>query len=43
VLECFFDRYQPVRGAIPSRPRFDNNPLNREEYLLRVARRLAGR
>jgi ribosomal protection tetracycline resistance protein len=43
VLECFFDRYQPVSGAIPRRPRFDNNPLNREEYLLRVARRLAGR
>ncbi len=43
VLECFFDRYQPVAGAIPRRARFDNNPLNREEYLLRVARRLAGR
>ena len=43
VLECVFDRYQPVSGAIPRRPRFDNNPLNRKEYLLRVARRLAGR
>jgi ribosomal protection tetracycline resistance protein len=38
VLECAFDRYEPVRGTIPTRPRSDNNPLNREEYLLRVAR-----
>jgi ribosomal protection tetracycline resistance protein len=38
ALECAFDRYEPVRGTIPTRPRSDNNPLNREEYLLRVAR-----
>jgi ribosomal protection tetracycline resistance protein len=38
VLECVFDRYQPVSGMIPTRPRSDRNPLNREEYLLRVAR-----
>jgi ribosomal protection tetracycline resistance protein len=38
VLECAFDRYEPVRGKIPTRPRSDNNPLDREEYLLRVAR-----
>jgi ribosomal protection tetracycline resistance protein len=38
VLECAFDRYQPVNGTIPTRPRSDHNPLNREEYLLRVAR-----
>jgi ribosomal protection tetracycline resistance protein len=39
VLECAFDRYEPVTGTTPTRPRSDNNPLNREEYLLRVARR----
>ena len=43
VLECAFDHYQPVRGAIPTRPRSDHNPLNRKEYLLHVTRRLAGR
>src|SRR5206468_1325768 len=32
VLECVFDRYEPVSGTIPSRPRSDHNPLNREEY-----------
>lgn len=40
VLETAFDRYRRVRGAIPSRPRTDANPLNRKEYLLRVARRV---
>jgi ribosomal protection tetracycline resistance protein len=40
VLESAFDRYQPVRGPVPSRLRSDHNPLNRTEYLLRVARRL---
>ena len=40
VLECAFDSYQPVRGAVPTRPRSDNNPLNRKEYLLRVLRRV---
>jgi ribosomal protection tetracycline resistance protein len=29
VLECAFDRYQPVRGTIPTRPRSDCNPLRR--------------
>jgi len=41
VLECAFDHYQPVSGTVPTRPRSDHNPLNREEYLLRVARRVA--
>ncbi len=41
VLESAFDRYQPVRGTIPTRPRSDHNPLNRKEYLLHVARRVA--
>jgi ribosomal protection tetracycline resistance protein len=36
VLECVFDSYRPVRGTPPIRPRTDANPLNREEYLLRV-------
>jgi ribosomal protection tetracycline resistance protein len=40
VLETAFDRYQRVRGEIPFRPRTDRGPLNRKEYLLRVARRV---
>jgi len=43
VFETTFGHYQPVRGDIPDRPRTDHNPLNREEYLLRVARRVAAR
>jgi ribosomal protection tetracycline resistance protein len=39
ILETAFERYHPVRGEIPDRPRPDDNPLDREEYL----RRLAGR
>ena len=39
VLENAFDRYEPVAGPIPSRPRTDRDPLNREAYLLRVTRR----
>jgi len=37
VLECAFGHYQPVRGTTPTRPRSDHNPLNRKEYLARVA------
>ena len=40
VLECQFERYQPVIGAIPERPRTDHNPLDRKEYLLHVLRRV---
>ncbi|MFB9419450.1 GTP-binding protein [Nonomuraea rubra] len=40
VLECGFDRYEPVRGPIPERPRTDHNPLDRKEYLLHVVRRV---
>jgi ribosomal protection tetracycline resistance protein len=43
VLETTFGRYQPVRGPVPVRPRSDRNPLNRQEYLLRVARRSGAR
>jgi ribosomal protection tetracycline resistance protein len=39
VLEFVFDRYVPVTGPIPTRPRTDDNPLNRAEYLQRVTRR----
>ncbi|MFJ8357111.1 GTP-binding protein [Streptomyces sp. NPDC093984] len=43
-LESAFDHYAPVTGgAVPSRPRTDHNPLDREEYLLRVMRRVPGR
>jgi ribosomal protection tetracycline resistance protein len=38
VVESAFDHYQPVRGPAPVRPRTDDNPLNREEYLHRVSR-----
>lgn len=40
VLECVFDRYEPVRDTIPTRPRTDNNPLDRREYLLRLGKRI---
>ncbi len=42
VLECSFevDRYQRVGGEVPTRPRTDNNPLDRKEYLLHVTRRI---
>jgi len=42
VLESAFDHYEQVRGEVPVRPRADHNPLNRKEYLLRVARGVAG-
>jgi ribosomal protection tetracycline resistance protein len=38
VLECVFDRYQPVTGPPPSRSRSDHNPVNRKEYLLHVVK-----
>jgi ribosomal protection tetracycline resistance protein len=40
LLESMFDRYREVRGKIPTRSRTDNNPLDRKEYLLHVARRV---
>jgi ribosomal protection tetracycline resistance protein len=40
VLESVFDRYEPVRGTIPTRPRTDHNPISRKEYLLHVLRRV---
>jgi len=41
VVEFEFGRYEPVAGEVPARPRTDDNPLNREEYLLHLARRVA--
>ena len=38
-LTTAFDGHQEVRGAAPVRPRTDDNPLDRREYLLRVRRR----
>ncbi|WP_371667692.1 TetM/TetW/TetO/TetS family tetracycline resistance ribosomal protection protein [Streptomyces sp. NBC_00289] len=38
--ESAFDHYAPVvRGTVPERPRTDQNPLNRKEYLLNVTGR----
>ena len=37
LLESAFDRYEPVRGAPPSRRRTDDDPLDRDEYLRRVS------
>jgi ribosomal protection tetracycline resistance protein len=39
VLESAFAQHRPVIGKIPTRPRWDDNPLDRDEYLLRVVRR----
>ena len=43
LVETDFDGYEPVRGKLAERPRTDDNPLNRAEYLQRVAQRTAGR
>jgi ribosomal protection tetracycline resistance protein len=40
VLESDFERYEPIGGVPPTRPRSDYNPLNRKEYLLHVLRRV---
>jgi ribosomal protection tetracycline resistance protein len=40
VLETTFAGYRPVAGPPPTRTRWDDNPLDREEYLLRVERRV---
>ncbi|MET7426687.1 translation factor GTPase family protein [Dactylosporangium sp. NPDC005555] len=40
VLESTFDHYDPVTGPPPTRPRTDHNPVDRDEYLLRVVRRV---
>jgi ribosomal protection tetracycline resistance protein len=42
VLDPSFAGYQPVSGDQPTRRRTTANPLNREEYLMRLARRTTG-
>jgi ribosomal protection tetracycline resistance protein len=42
VLDTEFAGYEPVGGEPPTRRRSTPNPLNREEYLLHLARRVAG-
>ena len=37
LLDTAFHRYEPVRGAAPRRPRTDDDPLDREEYIRRVS------
>jgi ribosomal protection tetracycline resistance protein len=43
TLETVFDRYQPVHGAVPSRRRWDADPLDRKQYLLRLTGRTTDR
>jgi ribosomal protection tetracycline resistance protein len=38
VIETSFGGYQPVSGTPPSRRRRMANPLNREEYMMELAR-----
>ena len=38
VLESALDHYRPVSGTVPTRPRTDQNPLNRTEYVRRMKR-----
>ena len=40
VLEASFVGYEPVRGERPTRKRTTASPLNREEYLLSLARHI---
>jgi ribosomal protection tetracycline resistance protein len=40
VLESGFAGYQPIVGTPPTRPRTNPNPLNRDEYLMSLARRV---
>ncbi|MFI6074897.1 GTP-binding protein [Actinoplanes sp. NPDC051343] len=43
VVESTFAGYRQVAGPPPTRARWDDNPLDRAEYLLRVERRVAVR
>jgi ribosomal protection tetracycline resistance protein len=40
VFEHEFDHYKPISGKKPHRSRTDYNPLNRQEYLIRVRRQV---
>lgn len=39
VLETAFERYEPVIGNPPMRPRTDNNPLDRTDYLRNIVQK----
>jgi ribosomal protection tetracycline resistance protein len=41
VLESSFGGYQPVSGDQPTRPRTTANPLNLDEYMMHLARRVS--
>ena len=43
VVEATFDGYRPVAGPPPRRAHWDDNPLDRQEYLLRVERHVSVR
>ena len=40
VLETELAGYEPVTGSAPKRRRTATSPLNREEYLMHLARRV---
>jgi len=40
VLESAHGHHRPVSGPVPTRPRTDNNPLDRADYLLRLKGRV---
>ncbi len=40
VVECLFDRFEPVTGAIPTRPRTTVDPLDFERYVLQLSRQV---
>ena len=43
VLESVFAGYQPVSGDQPTRRRTTANPLNLDEYMMHLARRVQER
>ncbi|MEU6860598.1 translation factor GTPase family protein [Glycomyces sp. NPDC046736] len=40
LLESAFERHEPVSGPVPSRPRTDANPYDRDAYLVAISRRV---
>jgi ribosomal protection tetracycline resistance protein len=39
IVECTFERYEPMRGTYPTRPRSGPDPLDRAAYLMQGALR----